>query len=166
MEEKPIERKPEEAWPSVSLAYDLAIPTYGLTSERLSVVEGRLQSVLGYAATVTLAVPVLASALIKEPNFGSPWFIAGVLMFFVIAAVGIPFLNIGDLRVISPHLLYDKYLHYSEWEFKKNILYFTGQNFDKNAGLVNGKGRVVTLLSVFLLFEILLLVVWIARGIP
>jgi hypothetical protein len=155
----------EVTWPAVPFAYEFVIPSFDWMSQRLNAVEARLQTLIGFAATVTVAAPVLATAVLKQPKFDSMWFIWGVLMFFAIAAVGIAVLNTGDLQIISPQMVYKKYLHYSEWEFKKNILYSAGQGFEANANLVKTKGTVLTILSIVFLGQILLLVVCIATGI-
>ena len=164
MEEKPItaEENPPTTWPAVPLAYEFVTPAFGWINTRLAAVESRLQLLISFSAALMLAAPVLATAVLSQPNFRSVWFLSGVAVFFAIAIVGIVTFNWGTLLIISPQLLYDKYLHCSDWEFKKDILYFAGEGFQSNLGLINSKGNVTTILTVAFVVETLLFVMWIA----
>src|SRR6266496_1028555 len=126
-----------QEYPSVDLAYPFAISAYDLAQKRLDAMESRLQTLIGFAATATLGIVTAASG--KGHEFHSRWFVAAMAA----SAVGIVAATyarlVGELKVLNPQTLYEEWLSYTEWEFKKNLVYFSGQAFVENIALVNRK---------------------------
>ena len=56
--------------------------------------------------------------------------------------------------------LYDRWLHYSEWEFKKNAIYWAGQHFNANVSRINIMGWILTGMIALFSVEVVLLLVW------
>jgi hypothetical protein len=58
-------------------------------------------------------------------------------------------------------MLYDQWLDYTEWEFKKNAVHWAGQHFKANSALVNNKALAAFGMTVLLLLEMGLLLGWV-----
>ena len=155
-------KQAENQWPSVGLAYDFAKSSYDWVQNRFDAANGRIEFLLTFASTVTVAAPVFIKALYTDIGFGSSWFKAAIIVFVLSAIVGIAGRMYGGLKLVSPQTLYDKWLSRSEWEFKKDTIYFAGQHFEYNASQVNKKANLAILMSVLLVAEIVFIVLWVA----
>ena len=119
MEDKEKENL-EAKWPAVDLAYEFVRPSYDWVQRRLEAVDNRVQMLMAFAASITLAIPVLAVSAIEEPDFKSVWVFLALANFAVAVVVGAVARLWGGLILVSPKELYQKWLHYSEWEFNPN----------------------------------------------
>ena len=153
---------PEATWPGVYRAYDFVGPSYAWILQRLDAADSRLQTLQTFAASITLAAPILAASLIKDVDFQSPWFASGLCVFAVLVVVGAGTRGWGSVILMSPKVLYEHWLHFSEWEFKKNAVHFAAEHFEANRSLVNKRGWVANGMTGLLLLEIVLLSVWVA----
>ena len=68
---------------------------------------------------------------------------------------------IGGMRLLSPQELYKQWLGWSEWEFKKNAVYWAGEHFKANASLVNEKGNHALAMNALLFLEVACILVWV-----
>ncbi len=148
----------EKAYPSVHLAYDLALASYEWAEKRLEAADSRAQTLLALATTVTLAFVPLA--LQRGLSARSAWFILAIIAFASGIVLGMTARLQGSLRLIAPKALYEAWLHYSHWEFKKNLIYWAGEHFELNRALINRKGRLLTAASLSFLVEAALLLSW------
>jgi hypothetical protein len=143
-------------FPSVNIAYDLINRSYEVMLERLESVESRIQNLQTLIVTLTLAVPVFTVGILREVNFLSLWFIAGLFAFVAAMICGVAGRAYGLVTLVNPKVIYDNWLHFTEWEFKKNAIYFAGKHYEANASLVNTKGRFLTVMSLLFVLEIVL----------
>jgi hypothetical protein len=150
----------ESKWPGVDLAYDLARDSYSVAYQRLDNINGRIQSLLTYAATVTFAAPVIVRSIEEQPDFESPWFVAAMVFFVINGLAGPVALIAGSVQAVSPKVVYEKWLEFSPWEFKKTAVYWAAEHFDMNARLVNRKGHAATAMVAVLHAEAVCLLVW------
>jgi hypothetical protein len=152
----------EETYPAVPLAYEFVWPSYEFAARRLESVETRIRALLTLWATVTFLAPVfIASAHGKEEtSFRSVWFVLAMVVAAVALAIATHAHARGSIKLLSPALLQEKSLHWRDWEFKRNVLYWASVAFEANVQLVDDKGRAANAASVCLLIEIALLAVW------
>lgn len=150
----------EVTWPGVHLAYDFVSLSYPWILQRLDAVDSRIQTLQAFAASVTLAAPLLAASVVEDVDFRSPCFGLALAAFVAVVVLGAVARVWGNVKLISPQVLYDDWLHYSEWEFKKNAIYFAGQHFETNRSLVNNKSWAGLAMTALLLLEVGLLVAW------
>lgn len=148
-------------FPSVELAYPLAIASYDSVQKRLDVVEGRLQTLLAFVAPVTVAV--MAAAAGKNVPFSSRLFIAAIVSCVGGFALGIYTRLAGKFIVINPGVLSEKWLHFSGWQFKRNVIHLSGKHFQVNASIVARKGRLTLIVALIFLLEALFLGLWIVN---
>ena len=162
MDDRDEQAQPSKAtWPGVHRAYDFVGPSYAWILQRLDATDSRIQTLQSSAATITLAAPILAASLVKDVDFRSPLFLSALSIFIVVIATGFVVRALGTVQLITPQLLYDKWLDYTEWEFKKNAVYWAAQHFKANRALVNNKGWAAFGMTVLLLLEMGLLLAWV-----
>ena len=140
------------------------LPSYQLLVSRFDAADARLTSLLTLTSTLTIPVPIFAKNVQPDISFASPLFVGGMVVFVLAAIIGVVGRIVGSLVLPDPLTIYDKSLEWSEWEFKKNQLYYAGQNFHKNARAIRTKGNVSIFVTTALLTEVLLLAVWIVRS--
>jgi hypothetical protein len=162
MDDRAEQPRPSEAtWPGVHRAYDFVGPSYALILQRLDAANSHLQTLQAFAASVTLAAPILAASVIKDVDFRSPWFVSALSMLIAVIVIGAVARIWGAVQLITPQMLYDQWLDYTEWEFKKNAVHWAGQHFKANSALVNKKAWAAFGMTVLLLLEMVLLLVWV-----
>lgn len=149
-----------EKWPGVQQAFEIAKESYATLCQRLDAADARIQGVQAYSASVTLAVPVIVGAINEKATYASYWFYLAMCLFAMIVIIGAVGLAFGTVQMMSPRVLYKKWLHYGDWEFKKNFVYWAGIHFEQNRALVNTKGRLATVLTILFLTESAALLVW------
>jgi hypothetical protein len=156
-------RGPEDQWPAVTVAYDFVLPSYQWMTTRLEATVGRVQSLMTFAATIALGFPVLGQAINKTISYYSIPFGLAIVFFVLLMVIGIVARDLGDTMLTSPAKLYSRSLHLSDWEFKRDAIFYAGVCFDHNAALANRKARLARCMSWLLLGETLSLLLWIAR---
>lgn len=156
---------PEVAWPGVSIAHGLVERSYAIMLERLDAVENRIQALQTVVMTFTLAVPIFSAGIAKSVGFASPVFIAALVVFILAVICGVVGRAWGSVTLVNPKVVYEKWLHYSDWEFKKTALYWAGTHYEANVLLVNRKGYFLTVMSTLFAVEVLLLLFWLIEQI-
>ncbi len=136
--------------------------SYGEVGSRLNVVHSRLDSIQSVVVTLTLAVPTVALAAERDPDFGSGWLIGAIALALVTVVLGLWARAWSGLTLVNPAHLYENWLHLSLAEFKKESLYWAGRNFGANSRTVNRKSLAASLMVVLLLVEAGLFVAWFA----
>ena len=150
----------KKEFPSVDLAYPIAVASYEVAAKRLDTVDGRLQTILAFIVTVSLAVPSVAGG--RGLPFGSAWFYTAVGVFLAAVALGTYARLAGKLRVLKPSNLYEGWLDLPEWTFKKDMIYFAGEDFVKNLRLVNFKWKCSVVVTILFVAEAVCLAAWVA----
>jgi hypothetical protein len=150
----------ETAYPSVDLAYDIAVASYDSIIKRLDVMDGRLQTILAFAATTTAVVPTVANA--RGLTFRSWWLYLALTTFVLQLVIGTVARSAGRIRLLKPETFYLKWLHKSAWQFKKDLIYWSSKDFNDNAALLERRWRLTVTISLLFFIEVLLLLVWVA----
>lgn len=152
----------EVKYPGVELAYDLAVDACDSIIKRLDVMDGRLQTILAFAATTTAIVPSVANS--RGLTFRSNWLYAALSLFIVQLIIGTMSRSFGTLKLIRPRVLWDKWLKKDPWVFRKDFIYFAGQHFDHNAKLLKRRWWLMMIINFLFFIEVLLLILWIAQA--
>jgi hypothetical protein len=148
----------EEKYQAVELAYPIALDAYNIMLNRLDVVDKRLETVLTFGVTLSFAAPPVAA--LKNISFNSKWFFAAAIVFGLAISVGLHARLSGYIKIMMPMKIYDNFLHFNEWEFKKNMIFFAGQHCDHNSKLARRRGHFTSLAAGLFLLEGILLAVW------
>lgn len=154
-------REAEDTWPSVETAYEFVRPCYDWAQSRLDAIDSRIQTLLAFAASITTVIPVFVTSVMQAPNFKSTWFFLALATFLAIAVVGIIARSCGGLKLVSPQKLYEGWLHYSEWEFKKNAIYWAGQHFESNRSIINTKAILANIMMILFFVQGLFWFLWV-----
>jgi hypothetical protein len=109
-------------------------------------------------------VPAFAVSVKRDISLLSPWFVTAALLYVAIVAIGIVARDWGDLVLLDPGKLYRESLHLTEWEFKKDVVYFAGQHFAHNQALANRKATLSRIMSVMFAAEVVTLLIWLGRN--
>lgn len=162
MAEQPASDSSQQ-YPGTDLAYAIAIESYTRAESRWDAVHQRVDTLLALVTTVTVAAPIVATALLKSPEFTSPLLIAagGVYLAILLGAVTVR--SAGSLRQLSPQLLYEGWLHLDEGEFKRRLIYWAGIHADDARKKTYLKAFAATLLAVLFLMEIGLFLAWLSQ---
>ena len=154
-------QNPRDQWPAVPLAYEFVRPSYDWAMNRINAVVGRIQTLLVFVASFTVAGPALIASLADDIGFTSGWFIAGLGVFLVNAVIGTLAKTWGGITLLSIERLHEDWLHHSEWEFQIRAVDWAGRHFRQNMSVVNMKGRVATGMTALFLVEAVLFLVWV-----
>jgi len=130
---------------------------------RVEAADSRIQALQTFAATATLGLPLFARAIRPDISFTSSWFLAALGVFLMTVVFGLVARSWGHIILVNPDVIYQRWLHFYDWEFRKTAIYWAGKHFETNAALVNAKGWMGVIMSAFLGLEVLLLVAWIMR---
>jgi hypothetical protein len=147
-------------YPSIDLAYDHIESSYSLMLSRFEAANSRLVNLMTWAVGITFAIPLFVKSIFNA-NFNSGWLYASMATFVLLFIVGIIAQSTGSIKLIHPETLYNKWLTDSPWEFKKNLLYFSGQHFNANNSNINRKCVFISIMNALLAVEVILAVIWI-----
>jgi len=156
------EKKNEEKYPSVGLAYDLAIKSYDWVYRRSEVIDDKIEKLIAWSTGVNLAIVALIGNIVnnKQIYFNSFWFYAAIFFFSIGTMAGLCAKLFGSLKIIKPGLFIKNWLNLSEWEFKKNALYRASEDNEYNRTYVNKKGKIATVAALSYFIEAIMLIVW------
>lgn len=148
-------------YPSVDLAYEFVKPSYDWMVTRFDAINSKIQGLLTFSATITVAIPIIVKSISNDISYNSPWFIGAMFSFFALIIAGIIGMRIGAIALLHPKTLYDKYLHCSHWAFQQRVIYWAGEHFSKNKAIINKKAAIRDIITFILLIEIVCFVLWI-----
>ena len=150
-------------YPGVALAYDIAVESYALAERRRDAVHQRIDTLLSFVTTVTVAALVVVAAVFENPDFGSPllWAAGGAYAMLVLIALTAK--SVGALRQLSPKLLYEQWLHLNEHEFRLQMIYWAGEYTNEARRMTHYKARAATAMTVLFLAEGALFLAWLVR---
>ena len=148
-------------YPSVDLAYEIAVDSYDALVKRLDSIDGRLQTMLAIFATVTATVPIIGAN--RGLHFRSYWFYAAVSAMVFATLLTAAARLAGHVQLLDPNKLNaDFWLKYSEWEFKSLIIQYAGKAFTANKKLIDRKWLCALLVTVTFFLGAACLTLWVA----
>ncbi len=150
-------------YPGVPLAYEIAIASYTLAERRRDAVHQRIDTLLSFATTVTVAALVIAVSVLEQPDFNSPLLWAAGVVYAVLVLSALTARLAGSLRQISPKLLYEQWLHLEEHEFKRQMIYWAGEYADEARKVTNWKAAAATGMAALFVAESALFLAWLIR---
>lgn len=152
----------EDDYPSVDLAYSIAVASFEVAAKRFDSIDGKLQTLMAFVATVSVAIPSLAAG--RGITFSSRWLYIAAVFFLVSMALGVWARLMGTLKVLMPSVLFREWLSVPGWEFKKDMIYYAGTAFDDNLKIVALKWKCTVIMTVLFVLEVLCLTAWVLSG--
>jgi hypothetical protein len=152
----------EQLSSAIDLAFELAAASQDAVIKRLDSVDGKLQTLLGFAAGIFAGVPAIGSA--KGVSFNSIWFYLAVIA--MVLAIVLSFIArlTGVVKMLNPTVLYQKWLNFSEREFKQKFIKYAGKAFESNNAVVYRKWRLTIVVSLIFLLEAICLTIWVVAN--
>lgn len=108
-----------DAWPSVPLAYEAAEKSRELMVARVDLAAQRAQSIM----VSGLAIVVFAAQVRAQPLEGTQA-LAAWTSFIAATAAALAGQWWGTVSIREPRVLFDRWLTKSEWEFRKDAIFF------------------------------------------
>src|SRR5271157_1631924 len=127
------EKTNESQYPSIDLAYAFIQPSYDVMSTRFDSANARIQNILTWAIGISAAIPVFTQIMKSTIDIQSAWFFLAISAFVAIVVLGVIAQRMGGVKLTDPKALYDQYISEVPWEFKKDMLFWSGQHFHENA---------------------------------
>jgi hypothetical protein len=158
------EERNKRDYPSVDLAYNLAVQSYDTAHKRWEAADNRVQTLLTFTVTVELALPTLLHSNVPQTRFNSLWFVCAVIAYVFSVGIGTYMRLKRGLILIDPKKLYNKWLGFSEWEFKKDFIYWAGEDYEINNKNINRKITYTVGMLILFLIGDLLLIIWVIRA--
>jgi len=147
-------------YPGVFVAYDFVIPSYGWMLARVEAAESRIHILQVFAVSLTFAAPAAAKSLDPAISFTAGRFVIAMVAFVGLMVLGMWGRVDGAVKVADPSKLREQWLHLSEWEFKKNAVWWAGDHFATNRRLVEKKWWIAVWMLGAFLVELLFLFAW------
>lgn len=156
-------RVPEASSAAVRLAYDIAVESYALAERRRDAVHQRIDTLLSFVTTVTVAALVVVVSVFENPDLRSPLLWAAGAVYLLLVLCALIAKSVGALRQISPKLLYEQWLHLDEHEFRRRVIYAAGEYADEARRTTLWKTRAETAMAVLFVTEGTLFLAWLVR---
>ena len=143
------------------MAYDIALGSYVSVREQWESVHRRLDTLLSFVTTVTIAAPVAAQAVLDHADFESPIVVSAGTVYVVIVLIALIARSFGAIQQISPRELHENWLNYAEEEFREGIIDWAGEHNDHAQVLIGRKNLAANVMALLFVAEALLLIAWI-----
>lgn len=146
------------------MAYGIALSSYVSVREQWESVHRRLDTLLSFVTTVTIAAPVAAQAVLDDPEFDSPLVITAGALYVAIVLIALIARSFGAIRGISLRELNDEWLQLGEDAFKRGIIGWAGIHNDEAQVLIGRKNLAANAMALAFVAEALLLIAWIVAA--
>lgn len=140
------------------------MPSYQWMIARIDAVDGRIQALTTFVATITLGVPAFGRAVGSTLPFTSPWFIGAGLVATATVLLGIVARGRGVIALPHPSKLYETSMELTKWEYQRDALFFAGEHFTANNRSLESKHRALMGMTSLFLLELACLFVWAVRA--
>jgi hypothetical protein len=149
----------DKQFPGVELAYPIAVQSYEVGAKRVEIMDGRLQTLLTFIVGVS-ALVVLGAG--RQWDFRSPWFYIFMGLLLAAMTVGVYARLAGKIRILKPNELFIGWLDKPDWEFKKDFIYFAGNDLNHNISLSEKKWQLMLTVTGLFFLEMVFAVLWLA----
>jgi hypothetical protein len=156
----------QNKYPGVPTAFEFVLPSYGWMLSRFESADARIQALQVFAATVSIAVPGAVKALNSRIAFSDWRFVLASLLFAALMIVGLFGRLRGGVMLANPRIHQERWLHWNEWEFKKNAVFWAAEHFRVNAIQIQQKSKIAGWMTGLFLVELVLLFAWFATAPP
>ena len=147
----------KKEYPSIPLAYELAMGSYEILLKRLDALDARIQSVMTLSVTVMALSPPLAVA--RGLSFYSPWFFLALAAAAAVFGFGSRARMQGTIKVLDPNELYLE-TGSEPIEFQNNMIAWAGEDFKLNVALLDKTWKRSAWLIALFFLQALGLVAW------
>lgn len=154
----------DKQFPAVNLVYDITLKSYEIHENRLNEVNGGLERLITWISSITIGAIALIKGTIPQIDLHDNLLYIALVLFLISIVIGIIARFSGFLQLISPAKLKEKWLGFSEYEFKIKMIVKSAEYYTENLRLINIKGLAITIVSWIFLGEMLMILIWIILG--
>lgn len=154
----------EQTYPSVSLAYPIALTSYEWAQKRKEQLDNRAQTFLVLFAGFIFVVPLLIAGRIPALTFQSVWFILAMIAFVAAVLTGIAARMAGPLHLLDIRKVQKTMLHMSAWEFQNTVTHNAGEDMQFNYHSLYHKKRLTLRMLTLFFVGYALLFIWLLQG--
>ena len=154
--------------PSVDTAFDFVVPSYQWALERFERNDSRLQQVVTVAASITVGIPILVDR-ISDVSIAVVGASTVPLVLAEVVGIGIVIFGLlskqkHTLKLPGLTNIHREHLSLPVYQFKRNYIFWAGEDQCDNLEAIEWKASRVTQLSYWLIVQIVLFLAWIATG--
>lgn len=149
-------------YPSIDIAYPLAVDSYEVMSKRIEVVNQRLQNLAKFMLTFVALLPVALRT--QDISLGSFWFICSMLALVTGVFLSVIPLLTGHIQLMHPRNLWDYYLDSQPLIVKRDLIAYAAEDYELNEKLLNRQHLWLRLSLIAFAVAAGLLVVWAVVG--
>lgn len=161
----------EQSYPSLPLAYELIMPTFDIVLKRLEAVERRVDNILRFGITFSLAVggtvvaiqSTLENAVLFPGTFGLIVGLTTILLFLTFLIIGMSARTFGKVQMLDLSVLYESYIQSDINEYRQSILYRASRMIEYNQKLINRKAGIADWVVLLFVLELTTSLAWIWR---
>ena len=154
----------EKRFPSIPLAYPLAVASYDQAVKRLDGVDSKNLQLLSFCLAAFLVFPTVANA--HKLSFQSYWFYLAFTSVLISICLSAFAFKHGRIPLITPTKLFKDMLDLPDIVFKKDMIFHAGADFEKICNLTEKKWKLNTASLVFFLLAVILATIWLATATP
>jgi hypothetical protein len=153
----------QKNYPSIDPAYQISLATQENDIKGRDAMESKIQGILTFGMTATLALPAFATA--RGIVLNSNWFYCAIACFLIAGALGVYARLEGVIMLLDPQKLHaDGWLRKTEAQFKADIIYSIGEFHEENRKSLLRKSRLLTASTIFFLLEAGFLAAWMVKA--
>jgi hypothetical protein len=157
-----IKKANEDKYPSVNLAYEITLRSYDLAIKRADFIDDAIDKLIVWSTGLNLGIITLVLTKTNTGCLNNCFFYYAMAMFSITIILGYVAKLAGWLRTQNPRVLLESWLHKTEWEFKKDIIYFGSDHFEKNMAYVKRKAKFLGYATLIFLLEMVVLGLWVS----
>ena len=146
---------PAPKYPRVEDAFFLVLPSYDWMLRRFDAIDMRLRHIATVAATMTLAVPVAATA-VGAQVLDSCWLVAAMGVGLATMLLSTILQTSSGLTLMDPAQVRQYDLGKTRWLFHNDLLADTAKHRETNQKIVNRRGKYAYWLGFLLIVEVAL----------
>lgn len=148
----------EKDYPSIPLAYDVAIRSSLQIIDRVNLQEKRIENLSLTGNLATIAIILVASS--GGGPLISGWFKIGIVMYLMASTIVAVSRFIGGVTIPHPGKMFKTELDKSPIEFQKDYIYFAGEHFTKTNRTILLRHNLVGFAIILYGFEVVFISIW------
>lgn len=160
-----MENEIKNEFPSVSIAYELSLRAVDISIRRYDNQDANLEKIITWITTVTTALLTLVASgkVIVNVDYESAFFITGSSL--CVAALIVAFIAkfSGEISTTNPKKLYEDAIEDQEVEFKKNHIYYFGEDCDSMDAYTRKKWLFGVIAILLFSLELMFYVIWVSK---
>lgn len=153
----------ESDYPSIKLAYPIAVESYKIAVSRFDALDTKIQNMMSFALTAFLIIPTVGN--FNRVSFNSWLFATSMFLLIVSLTISIIARKNGRVKLLDPKAIYEGWLHLPPIQFQKDLIYFAGSDFDQTISLNERKWKMNLISLTFFSVALLAGLLW-ASGLP